>query len=145
MENVPVIPRGIRNRNPGNIRKSPADWIGKIEGDDPDFETFDTDVHGIRALARTLLSYQDKHKLRTIRHIISRWAPPKENNTASYIKMVAAAVGRFPDEEISLHNQDILIRLTTAIIRHENGQQPYSVQTITEGVNKALAYAKGTP
>ena len=29
-------PRGIRNNNPGNLRKTSINWKGEIVGDDPD-------------------------------------------------------------------------------------------------------------
>jgi len=87
-----VKPRGIRNNNPGNIRRNGDPWQGLAETQgDKEFFTFATPVYGIRALARTLITYQDRHGLRTIRQIISRWAPPVENDTESYVKAVTAA------------------------------------------------------
>jgi hypothetical protein len=43
-----------------------------------------------------LIAYQDKHGLRTIRQIVSRWAPPTENNTNAYVRAVAADTGWMP-------------------------------------------------
>jgi hypothetical protein len=42
------------------------------------------------------------------------------------VKAVAEAVGVSPDEPIDTHDYKILKPLTLAIIRHENGQQPYT-------------------
>jgi len=83
-------PRGIRNHNPGNIRRSADPWQGlaKDQNDDAFFQ-FAEPKWGIRALARVLISYQDRHGLRTVRGIVSRWAPPVENKTSSYIDHVA--------------------------------------------------------
>ncbi|SDB51146.1 hypothetical protein SAMN03159290_03904 [Pseudomonas sp. NFACC13-1] len=50
---------------------------------------------GIRAIARVLITYQDKRHaadgstIDTVREIIERWAPPSENNTDAYIISVA--------------------------------------------------------
>ena len=57
--------------------------------------------------------------------MIGRWAPPNENDTGAYVRAVAASVGVGADEEIDVHEFAILRPLTLAIIRHENGQQPY--------------------
>lgn len=128
-------PRGIRNNNPGNIRRNGDPWQGLAERQlDIEFFTFKSAVYGIRALARTLITYQDKYGLRTIRQIISRWAPPNENNTEAYVKAVAASTGLDADQPLDVHRFDHLLPLTKAIIRHENGQQPYSDAELTKGL-----------
>jgi len=121
-----TLPRGIRNNNPGNIRKSAAPWVGKVVGDDPDFETFDTPVRGLRALMLTLLSYYRKHGLDSVQAIINRWAPPSENDTASYASAVAAALDVDTRATINLLAPDTLIRLAIAIVQQENGSPPTS-------------------
>jgi len=135
-------PRGIRNHNPGNIRRSSDPWQGLAERQsDVEFFTFKSPIYGIRALARTLITYQDKHGLRTIRQIIGRWAPPVENNTNAYVRAVAEATDLDADQMLDLHNFDFLFPLTKAIIKHENGQQPYTDAQIT----KALVLAGVEP
>lgn len=137
-----MIPRGIRNNNPGNIIQSGIAWQGKLaKPDDPRFEQFDTAQNGIRALAKLVISYQDKHGLRTVRGIINRWAPPVENDTGAYVAAVANAVGVKPDDTIEVHRTATLAALTTAIIRHENGQQPYPATMIAAAVASALGVA----
>jgi hypothetical protein len=79
-----------------------------------------------------LVSYQDKHGCDTIREIISRWAPPFENNTTAYINAVAKWVGVGPDDQIDLHTFPIMLPLVTAIITHENGGNPYEGTSIIE-------------
>ena len=142
METVAKVldgPRGLRNNNPGNIRESPFDktqWIGeRATDDDKAFEEFETPEYGIRALAVILKNYRLKHGLTSIRGIITRWAPPSENNTTAYINVVAAAVGKHPD--VALDFSHDLQPLITAIIRHENGKQPYSAETIAKGISLA--------
>ena len=129
--------RGIRNNNPGNIRHGEK-WEGLSDKQtDSSFCVFKTPEYGIRAMAKILLNYQKKYGLKTIKQIISRWAPPNENDTQSYIKSVSAAVGVLPDDEISLNNKNVMMSLIKAIIKHENGEQPYSEEQILNGINLA--------
>lgn len=139
---MPHRPRGIRNNNPGNIRRSNDPWQGLTEEQhDKEFFVFKTSIYGIRALARLLITYQDKYDLRTIRHIIGRWAPPNENNTKAYIKGVVEYSGLSVDQPLDMHQYGNLKAVTTAIIHHENGQQPYTDAEIT----KALVLAGVEP
>lgn len=128
-------PRGIRNNNPGNIRRSADPWQGlaRDQNDDAFFQ-FAEPKWGIRALARVLISYQDKHGLRTVRAIISRWAPPVENKTSSYIDHVARRLGVGADDPLDVHDYRVLRGLVEAIISHENGQQPYTDAQIDAGL-----------
>ena len=129
--------RGIRNNNPGNIRHGDK-WEGLSDiQSDSSFCVFQSPVYGIRAMAKILLNYQNKYHLDTIEDIIARWAPPNENDTQSYIKSVSAAVGVLPDDEISLNNKNVMMSLIKAIIKHENGEQPYSEEQILNGINLA--------
>ncbi|MEQ0902858.1 structural protein, partial [Pseudomonas aeruginosa] len=110
---------------------------------DSAFVQFTGPQWGIRAIARTLITYQDKHTLRTIRQIISRWAPPSENNTESYIRQVAARVGVAPDARIDVYDYRTMRTLVEAIVRHENGPGPlpegswYGEGLINEGLHLA--------
>ncbi len=129
------IPRGIRNNNPGNIRRNRDPWQGLAERQgDVEFFIFKSPIYGIRALARTLITYQDKHDLRSIRQILGRWAPPVENNTNAYVRAVAAQTGFDADHPLDMHRFDHLKPLLAAIIQHENGQQPYSDTQLTKGL-----------
>jgi hypothetical protein len=134
--------RGIRNNNPGNIRRSNDPWQGLAQQQtDKDFLVFQNPVYGIRALARTLIAYQDKHGLRSIRQIISRWAPATENNTEAYVQAVAKNTGFNPDQKLDMHSFADLKPVVVAIIQHENGQQPYTDAQLT----KALVLAGVEP
>ena len=129
--------RGIRNNNPGNIRHGEK-WEGLSDKQtDSSFCIFKTPEYGIRAMAKILLNYQKKYGLKTIKQIISRWAPPNENNTQSYIKSVSLSVGVDSEEEINLNNKNIMVPLIKAIIKHENGEQPYSDEQILKGIHLA--------
>lgn len=129
------IPRGIRNNNPGNIRHGDS-WRGLAPGQtDPDFCVFTSPEYGIRAMARILLNYQKKYGIRTIDGIISRWAPPSENNTRSYITAVSRACQVAPTEIIDI--AEYLPDIIPAIIQHENGMQPYNEKLIFKAIKMA--------
>ena len=87
-------PRGIRNNNPLNIRHSPSRWQGMaVEQTDPSFVQFRSMAYGYRAACKLLQSYWQRFRKEgkpfTVRTIISRWAPPEDNNdTESYIRSV---------------------------------------------------------
>lgn len=129
------VPRGVRNNNPGNIRRSGDPWQGlaKDQNDEAFFQ-FSEPKWGIRALARILITYQDKHGLRTVRAIISRWAPPAENQTSAYVEHVAQRLEIDADEPIDVHGYRVLRELVTAIVEHENGVQPYTDAQIDAGL-----------
>lgn len=81
--------RGIRNCNPMNIVKGAA-WKGRrTKQTDKKFVQFTEMKWGIRAAIIILRTYVTKHNLRSVREIISRWAPPSDGNaTDAYIQYV---------------------------------------------------------
>ncbi len=128
-------PRGIRNNNPGNIRKSNIKWQGLAqEQTDVAFYQFTRAEYGIRALCRVLRTYQRKYGLNDVRSIINRFAPPVENDTDSYVYAVAKALGVSSNISINLEDRETMIKLLKAIIKHENGQQPYDDKVIIRGI-----------
>lgn len=130
--------RGYRNRNPGNIRKGADQWQGLAPASDqtdPAFWRFTDVKFGIRALAKILKTYRANYEADTITEVISRWAPPTENDTPAYIAAVSASTGIAPGAAL-VYPRD-LDPLVRAIIRHELGVQPYSDATISEGVSLA--------
>lgn len=147
---MPPVTRGVRNNNPGNIDYNPRNqWQGQLAPDpaiEKRFARFDSAENGIRALAKLVLAYRGKDGMPgigrkgidTVREVINRWAPGVENDTDSYIKVVAAGVGVAPNQPIDLRNFRTLIAITTGIIQHENGGVPYGAAVIAEGVQRAL-------
>lgn len=122
MDKVVSGVRGIRNNNPGNIRKSAEQWQGLAEDQtDPAFFRFVSMPYGIRAMARILRKYQASYGLDTVQGIISRWAPPNENDTGAYQRSVATNIGTTTTARLSLDDPDTLFALVRAIISHENG------------------------
>lgn len=135
-------PRGVRNNNPGNLEASSSNpWVGQT-GSDGRFAKFETPEHGIRALGRNLISYQ-RQGIDTVGEIINRWAPPSDNNdTTAYIRAVCAQLGVTANQPLDASNPDTLQALCAAIIKHENGTQPYSPDQISTGVSAALGLSQ---
>lgn len=131
--NTTDLPRGIRNNNPGNLMASVAFvWHGQTGHDEDGYCIFKDPVYGIRAMAIVLTTYHREHDCRTVAEYITRWAPPSSNPTESYINFVAQQIGVQPDKPFDLHAYAAPI--LSAIIRFENGQQPYSMEVLNRGI-----------
>jgi hypothetical protein len=129
-------PLGMRNNNPGNLRNGIA-WLGGSAGANG-FVKFRDVSWGLRAMALDLSTKITKDGLNTISEIITKYAPPSENDTAAYIRAVAQDTGWNKDNTISI-SEDNLLRLMRAIINHEQGNS-YSAllsdSDILEGISK---------
>ena len=133
------LPRGIRNNNPGNLRASGDAWKGATGKDSGDYLQFETPEMGLRAMAINLKNQQAKHGLNTVQDIITKYAPPEDNNpTDKYIITVANALGVKPDEKINLQDPETLAVAMDAMIKVENGQQPYGARSIAWAAGAAL-------
>lgn len=103
-----------KNNNPGNIRG--RNGLGGFSG-------YATEQEGWDAMSNQLMRYFNGQttgkKLRTVSDIISTWAPPSENDTASYIKQVAGFVGVGENQELNLADPNVMAKLRTAMAKHE--------------------------
>jgi hypothetical protein len=104
-----MLPRGIRNNNPLNIRLSP-DMVPPKHNSDGAFEQFEDPIMGLRAAAVLLIAHYDRRHLDTIRKLVEVWAPPNENDTEAYGRAVAKASGFGIDEPLDLHDYACLKR-----------------------------------
>ena len=114
------LPRGIRNNNPGNIKISSSNWVGKIpvsQNTDGVFEQFTALVYGVRAMIKLIQNYIAQGD-NTISRIISRYAPSSENATENYIRYVSEQTGINRNAKISNHN---LYPVIEAMAKMENG------------------------
>lgn len=130
-----LIPRGLRNNNPGNIRRTATAWKGMAEVQtDPDYIQFTEPRWGVRAMGRVLRSYA-RRDLDTVQEIISTWAPHADNNpTGAYVVYVATALAVGADDRLDVEAR--MVDLVDAMIRFENGgQQPYTRAQLAEWVN----------
>lgn len=128
-------PRGLRNHNPGNIKRSGIAWQGLAAAGEMNaeqqaertFEVFRGPWWGIRAMARILLTYQRKYHLKTVREIITRWAPGEDNNDPDgYAAYVADYMNVHPDDEVDVTDYRIMRRIIPPMVQMENGAQPYT-------------------
>ena len=115
-----MIPRGLRNNNPLNIRHSSDKFQGEVIGKDTAFKTFISMAYGYRAAFITLATYLSKG-CNTIEKIITRWAPPAENNTAGYIANVERWSGVLRNKELTTADGADYIMIISAMSFIENG------------------------
>ena len=129
------IPRGIRNNNPGNIKKNNVEWEGLAPEDeqkDNTFFVFSYAKYGIRALCKILITYRS-YGLNNIYSIINRYAPPSENDTEAYQNFLSKETGNGVLTNLENTIEDYL-PIVKGIILMENGVQPYSEDEILEGM-----------
>ena len=112
--------RGLRNCNPLNIRRvAGTTWKGqRDEQTDNAFVQFRTVEFGLRAAFVLLRTYSTKYRANCIRDIISRWAPPSENDTERYIRNVCQWTGLGGNERLT---EDQWPQLVRAMARQECG------------------------
>ena len=123
------IPRGIRNNNPGNIRRNHIKWKGLSETQtDPSFAQFETPFYGLRAMMKVLVTYYTKHNLKSLKEIINRYAPHTENPTSYYVKCVMLQTNTPSEtEDVPVNCPYFLADLAKAMVNFENGwpREPY--------------------
>jgi len=115
--NIPGLPIGLRNNNPGNIRPG-DDWRGMI-GEAGGFVVFENIAFGIRALGIDLRT-KINNGYDTTELIIFRYAPPIENDTLEYIRRVVDTTGIPQNRELSA-DPETLAKLCRGIINVELG------------------------
>ena len=129
-----AAPLGVRNNNPGNLRQ----W-GDMPRDAKGYAMFATPEAGLAAAIKNLRAQQQVHGLSTIESIVSKWAPPSENNTAAYISDVVKRTGFGARQQLNLDDPATVAPLLSGIIRHEGNSAAYS----DEMINKAVAAQMG--
>ena len=114
--------RGLRNNNPGNIRISGTKYLGEIlPSKDSTFKQFKTILWGYRAMFMLLHTYQIRYRLHTLAGMITRYAPPNENDTGGYVKYVSLWSGIAQDRIINTMDGSVMIPVVSAVSRMENG------------------------
>lgn len=125
--------RGLKNNNPLNMRHDKDIWKGEVKpGTDPAFKQFRTMAWGYRAAFRLLYNYQRFHGCRTLADFIRRWAPPSENDTDAYIRIVARRSGLHGDSLVDTLDAQTMQRIVAAMSQVENGTPADDTQ-VTEG------------
>ncbi|EPG9560315.1 hypothetical protein ACSKAN_003632 [Morganella morganii] len=128
--------RGLRNKNPGNLRDA-NNKIG-LQGPKGDkMAMFASDRDGLAAMSRQLMLDAERG-LNTIDGYIRKYAPANENKTQEYIDMVSGQTKFGAHESLNMHNPDVLAKLMNAMIRIENGAQPYNYQDVWAGIDDSI-------
>lgn len=88
--------RAWRNNNPGNLRDFKNDsgrWIiwPDLEHDSAGFPKFESAADGWEAMYKDLRIKINRGW--NLEQLISVWAPPSENDTASYVRFVSGRLG----------------------------------------------------
>ena len=132
-----MLARGIRNHNPLNVRRSKDQWKGMAEVQtDRAFVQFKSLEWGWRAAFYLLTrTYYHKYRLYTIRSIVSKWAPPNENNTKAYIENVSRLTGIDPDEPLGIPSDrpSRWMALGIAMAIQENGMESLDYFAMLKG------------
>ena len=127
------LPRGYRNNNPLNIRFNAGNaWKGKVlpnTDKNNTFEQFINLAYGYRAALSLLRTYIRKYGCNTVAKLITRWAPPTENNTNGYINHVCEFVSDLgtpitADTTLATTDRDKLCKIAYAMSIVENGITP---------------------
>src|ERR1700747_3107226 len=132
----PTAARSKADRNnPGDLRYAGEAGATNEGG----FASFKTLAEGIAASNKQLNLYASKG-INTIDQIISKWAPPNENNTAAYKAYVSKVVGKGLNEELTAADRQKLLQ---AIFNNEgvNKVTPPQIAAVINSPN-ALAAAR---
>lgn len=134
MQTDTSIPRGYRNNNPLNIIISPENWPGKVSPNtDGKFEQFTSMAYGYRTAFVILRTYINKRGCDTLSKIITRWAPPDENKTSSYIQTVCDITGFKPNTYINPYSKTQMTSLVYAMSIVENTRK---IMPDTQAINQ---------
>lgn len=114
--------RGLRNNNPGNIRRSSVRYKGEVRPSrDREFKEFESIEYGYRAIFVLLDTYRKRYGLNTIRTMLMRYAPPTENYTTTYIEFVARRTGIGADTPLNTQHMRDMVPIVAAMSEIENG------------------------
>ena len=125
------LTRGLRNNNPGNIRRNSDVFQGEKTSYDREFKQFKSMAYGYRAIFKILSNYYRNYKMDTIRKMIGRWAPENENDTEAYIKAVSDYAGIPADDPINVNDREQMIRIVAGMSKVENGREADMSDVIT--------------
>jgi hypothetical protein len=147
---------GYVNHNPGNIRWNTHDkWQGlapnpryvpEWDKSGIGFFRFTAPEWGIRAVAKTLLTYRSKYGDDTLQELFSRYAPTGDhaNDPHKYAVFVADQIGADIDEAVDLSDRAVMRALLSAIFKMETGQAPQYPDSVYEKALDLAGFAHET-
>jgi hypothetical protein len=128
---APVTGGGVNANNFGNVRP-----VGASTG----FQQPKTPEEGLQIMDNNLKSYGDKG-INTLSGVITRWAPPSENDTPALIKAAAQRLGIGPNQPIDLKNPAVRQAVGTAIMIQEKGKGLFTSAPATTAAQAPAAPA----
>jgi hypothetical protein len=134
--------RGIRLNNPGNLTYAGQPGASR-EGGAPgerDEAAFPSPAAGLLAMANQLELYSSRG-LNNLTALLTRYAPPGENDTGAYIQDVAGQMHVGSSQSLNLHDPTVLSNLMNAMIHHENAGNPYRPQDVRSAAEGAIGAA----
>ena len=134
--------RSWRNNNPGNVEAGDFATSKGAIGDDGRYAVFKTYEEGREAM-RSLLFEGKNYRSKTISEAISRYAPPKENDTALYIKRVTDALGVSDSTKLSDLSGDQRATMLDAMQKHEGFKE--GTETVVEPSSGTGLDSQGRP
>jgi len=142
-----TIPRGVALNNPLNIEQEGVQWIG-LADDQPDttFCKFRSPEYGFRAAFKDFRTCHVKYGIHTIRALVTRWAPPEDNNdTESYIAAVCGRTAKTSEELLDLTAWPDASEIVRAMTVQEQGsfEEFYTLSQLKDGA--LLAGITGVP
>ncbi len=112
------VTRGLRNKNPGNLKFASIGWQGET-GSDGTFSIFDTAINGLRAAGITALNIGARHP--DLHSFGNVWAPVKDGNSSTYGDDLATWIGVGANDPFPYSDPTMLAFLLHAITIRENG------------------------
>ena len=128
-------PEGAGITNYGNIRP---------EGKSTGFQTYATPEEGLSAIDKNLQSY-GKKGVNTLEGVISRWAPPSENDTPTLIANASKRLGLDPKQALDLGNPAVRQAVGTAIMLQEHGNKIFTAPAAPSTLNKPAVVEAAIP
>lgn len=139
-------PRGIRNNNPGNLNYVGQSGARLETHATPRFARFESAFEGFSALGKQIKAYYNGtskaagyQKLQSVEDIISKFAPPSENNTQSYIDKLSKMLGVGRRDALNIHDPQVLATLMNGITQIENGKNPYAPEMVLKAAQATVA------
>jgi hypothetical protein len=129
--------RGLRNRNPGNLRYfASIAWQGQTGQDGDGYAVFDSDLHGLRAALIDLNTGFVRDHEDTVAAIIPEWAPKADKNpTAAYIEFVRKRLNVSANQRLTYATH--AVPLLRAIVAFENGRDPFPASLYADAFRAA--------
>ena len=132
----PSLSRGMRNMNPGNLDFRHQEGAELEQHATPRFAKFKTMEDGVSAFARQMQLYASRGQ-DTVRSIISKYAPPNENNTVAYMNGLAKSLGVGVDQHMAQggsFDDEKLRGLMAGVSKIENSKGKLSLDQINAGI-----------